>query len=155
MLALAAVAVLAPSLALGSVGWQNAAELLLWATAALFTATAFAWVILTYVVGEGYEALTPSTGARRSRSGAPGSTPRSYGRPWIRCRTRPTTTSLPSPVGTMESGLEHPTTALIDFPPCVCPAFAGFDRGTLRPRIAICDIVFSTQYKCIACQSAV
>jgi hypothetical protein len=40
VLALAAVAVLVSSLALGSVGWQNAAELRLWATAALFTATA-------------------------------------------------------------------------------------------------------------------
>jgi hypothetical protein len=59
VLALAAVTVLVPSLALGSVGWQNAAELLLWATTALSTATAFAWVVLTYVVGAGYEAPDP------------------------------------------------------------------------------------------------
>jgi len=64
VLVFTAVAVLAPSLTLGFVDWQNAFELLLWGTTALFTATAFAWVVLTYVIGAGYEAPDPVYGGR-------------------------------------------------------------------------------------------
>ncbi len=59
---LAAVALLVPSLTLGLVDWQTAFELLLWGTTALFTATAVAWVVLTYVVGAGYEPPDPVHG---------------------------------------------------------------------------------------------
>jgi len=60
---LTAIAVLAPSLTLGLVDWRNTVELLLWGTTALFTATAFAWVVLTYVIGAGYESPDPVHGS--------------------------------------------------------------------------------------------
>ncbi len=44
-----------PSLLPGGVDWYGAFELLLWATTTLFAGTALFWVILTYVVGAGYE----------------------------------------------------------------------------------------------------
>jgi hypothetical protein len=62
VLVFTAVAVLAPSLTLGLVDWQSTFELLLWGTTLLFTATALVWVILTYVVGAGYEPPEPVYG---------------------------------------------------------------------------------------------
>ena len=62
VLVLTTVAVLAPSLTLGLVDWQNTLALLLWGTTALFTATAAAWLVLTYVVGAGYETPDPAYG---------------------------------------------------------------------------------------------
>jgi uncharacterized membrane protein len=44
-----------PSLLPGGVNWYGAFELLLWATTTLFAATALFWVLLTYVIGAGYE----------------------------------------------------------------------------------------------------
>jgi hypothetical protein len=62
VLVLTAIAVLAPSLTLGFVDWHNTFELLLWGTTVLFTATAFVWIVLTYVVGVGYEPPAPVYG---------------------------------------------------------------------------------------------
>ncbi|MFC6871929.1 glycosyltransferase family protein [Halobellus marinus] len=62
VLVLTAIAVLAPSLTLGFVGWHNTFELLLLGTTVLFIATAFVWIVLTYVVGVGYEPPAPVYG---------------------------------------------------------------------------------------------
>ncbi|WP_435096362.1 glycosyltransferase family 2 protein [Halarchaeum sp. P4] len=62
LLALAAVAVVVPSVTLGLVAWERVFELLLWTTTGLFTATALTWVVLTYVVGAGYESPVPEHG---------------------------------------------------------------------------------------------
>jgi len=51
VLLLAALATVAPWLVPAVVDWPSAPELLLWATTALFTLTALAWAVLTYVVG--------------------------------------------------------------------------------------------------------
>ena len=59
---LAAVATLAPWLTLGVVDWPAVFELLMVGTTALFTATALVWVVLTYVVGAGYEPPEPEYG---------------------------------------------------------------------------------------------
>jgi len=61
-LAVAALAVLVPSLTLGIVNWDSVFELLLWGTTALFAGTALAWAVLTYVVGAGYDAPPPVHG---------------------------------------------------------------------------------------------
>jgi hypothetical protein len=39
----------------GTVNWSGAFALLLWATTTLFAVTALLWVVLTYVIGAGYE----------------------------------------------------------------------------------------------------
>jgi len=51
-----------PSLLPGMVDWHGVLELLLWATTALFGATVLVWVVLTYVVGAGYEPPEPAYG---------------------------------------------------------------------------------------------
>ena len=56
------LAVLVPSSTLGVVDWRNAFELLLWGTTVLFAATASVWVVLTYLVGAGYEEPEPVYG---------------------------------------------------------------------------------------------
>ncbi|WP_407066844.1 glycosyltransferase family 2 protein [Haloarcula sediminis] len=58
----AAVATLLPSLAFGVVDWRQLFDYLLWGTTLLFTGTALVWVVLTYVVGRGYEAPAPAHG---------------------------------------------------------------------------------------------
>ncbi|MFB6219814.1 MAG: glycosyltransferase family 2 protein [Halolamina sp.] len=60
---LAAVATVAPWLTLGLVDWRELFGLVLVGTTLLFTATALAWVVLTYVVGAGYESPDPVHGA--------------------------------------------------------------------------------------------
>jgi len=59
---LAAVATAVPSLALGMVDWNQLFNYLLWGTTLLFTGTALVWVVLTYVVGAGYEEPDPVHG---------------------------------------------------------------------------------------------
>src|SRR6056297_924270 len=59
---LAAVATVVPSLAPGVVDWHQLFNYLLWGTTVLFTGTALVWVVLTYVVGWGYEAPDPVHG---------------------------------------------------------------------------------------------
>ncbi|WP_148413646.1 glycosyltransferase family 2 protein [Haloferax sp. KTX1] len=59
---LAAVGTAAPWLAPGGVDWTAAGELLVVGTTALFTLTALVWVVLTYVVGAGYEPPAPEYG---------------------------------------------------------------------------------------------
>nr|WP_277540017.1 glycosyltransferase family 2 protein [Halomicroarcula sp. FL173] len=58
----AAVATLLPSLAPNVVDWGQLFNYLLWGTTLLFTGTALVWVVLTYVVGRGYEAPDPVHG---------------------------------------------------------------------------------------------
>lgn len=58
----AAVATLVPSLALGIIDWRQLFDYLLWGTTVLFTVTALVWVVLTYVVGRGYEEPEPVYG---------------------------------------------------------------------------------------------
>ncbi|WP_396610842.1 glycosyltransferase [Haloferax sp. S1W] len=59
---LAVVATLAPWLPLGVVDWLALSELFLLGTTVLFTGTALIWVVLTYVVGAGYEPPEPVYG---------------------------------------------------------------------------------------------
>jgi len=59
---LAAVATLLPSLAPAGIDWRQLFEYLLWGTTLLFTGTALVWVVLTYVVGRGYEEPAPVHG---------------------------------------------------------------------------------------------
>src|SRR6056297_324906 len=61
-LLLAAVATVVPSLAPAGVDWRQLFEYLLWGTTLLFTGTALIWVILTYVIGRGYEEPAPVHG---------------------------------------------------------------------------------------------
>lgn len=61
---LAAVAMVAPWLTLGLVDWRGLFGLVLVGTTLLFTATALAWVVLTYVIGAGYESPDPVHGAK-------------------------------------------------------------------------------------------
>lgn len=56
---MAAVVTVAPWLTLGIVDWHRAFELLLVGTTVLFTGTALIWMILTYVIGAGYESPEP------------------------------------------------------------------------------------------------
>jgi hypothetical protein len=58
-----ALATVAPWLTPALVDWADLFELVLVTTTALFTATAFAWVVITYVVGAGYEPPDPVHGA--------------------------------------------------------------------------------------------
>jgi len=62
VLLLTTVAVLTPSLTLGLVDWHSAFELLLWGTTVLFATSALVWLVLTYVIGAGYEPPTPVHG---------------------------------------------------------------------------------------------
>jgi len=54
-LALAAVAILVPSATLGVVAWRDVLAVTLWGTTLLFAGTALTWVVLTYLVGAGYD----------------------------------------------------------------------------------------------------
>ncbi|MHB9288753.1 glycosyltransferase family 2 protein [Halobacteriales archaeon Cl-PHB] len=63
VLVVAAVATALPSLVPPLVDWSSAFELVLWGTTALFAATALLWVVLTYLVGAGYEPPDPEWGA--------------------------------------------------------------------------------------------
>jgi hypothetical protein len=60
---LTAVATAAPWLTLGIVDWRELFGLVLVSTTLLFTGTALAWVVLTYIVGAGYESPDPVHGA--------------------------------------------------------------------------------------------
>jgi hypothetical protein len=62
VLLLSAVAAVAPWLMLGVVDWHGAFRLVVVGTTALFTATALVWVVLTYVVGAGYDPPEPEYG---------------------------------------------------------------------------------------------
>jgi hypothetical protein len=55
ILLVTALGVALPSLLPGIVDWRTVFELTLWGTTALFAVTAVVWVVLTYVVGAGYE----------------------------------------------------------------------------------------------------
>ncbi len=57
-----AVATVAPWLTPGLVDWSGLFQLLLVGTTILFTATALAWVVLTYLIGAGYEPPEPVYG---------------------------------------------------------------------------------------------
>ncbi|MBX0286446.1 glycosyltransferase family 2 protein [Haloarcula salinisoli] len=59
---LTAVATVLPSLAPAGVDWGQLFDYLLWGTTVLFTGTALVWVVLTYVVGRGYEEPAPVHG---------------------------------------------------------------------------------------------
>ncbi len=62
VLGAAALAVAVPSLLPGVVDWSSLFALTLWGTTLLFTGTALLWVVLTYVVGAGYEPPDPVYG---------------------------------------------------------------------------------------------
>jgi hypothetical protein len=62
VLLVAAVATLLPSLAPTAFDWRQLFYYLLWGTTVLFTGTALIWVVLTYVVGRGYEEPDPVHG---------------------------------------------------------------------------------------------
>ncbi len=57
-----AVTAALPSLVPAVPYWRGTVELVLWGTTAVFTATALLWVVLTYVVGAGYESPDPVHG---------------------------------------------------------------------------------------------
>ncbi|GAB7093942.1 hypothetical protein JCM30237_10940 [Halolamina litorea] len=63
ILVVTALATVAPWVTPGLIDWPGLFELLVVGTTALFTATALAWVVLTYVIGAGYESPEPVHGA--------------------------------------------------------------------------------------------
>ncbi|NHX34962.1 MULTISPECIES: glycosyltransferase family 2 protein [Halolamina] len=63
VLVVTAVATVAPWLTLGLIDWGGLFELLVAGTTLLFSATALTWVVLTYVIGAGYESPAPVHGA--------------------------------------------------------------------------------------------
>jgi len=62
VVAVTALATVAPWLTLGIVDWNGLFEFVLVSTTALFTATSLAWVVITYVIGAGYETPEPVHG---------------------------------------------------------------------------------------------
>jgi len=62
LLVVGLVATVAPAVLPGVVDWHGAFEVVLWATTALFAATALLWGVLTYVIGAGYEPPDPVHG---------------------------------------------------------------------------------------------
>jgi hypothetical protein len=59
---LVATALAVPSLLPGVIDWSGLFALTLWGTTLLFTGTALLWVVLTYVIGAGYEPPEPVHG---------------------------------------------------------------------------------------------
>jgi len=62
VLLLAAIELVAPSVTPGLVDWYSLFELIIWGSTALFAGTALAWLVITYVVGAGYEPPEPVYG---------------------------------------------------------------------------------------------
>ncbi len=63
VLVVTALATALPTVVPPLVDWSSAFELVLWGTTALFAATALLWVVLTYLIGAGYEPPEPEYGA--------------------------------------------------------------------------------------------